>query len=238
MQRPKQPRQGDDDKLELLAGDRPSDASSTAWLVGQGVHHLYSAGKEGELAYQNAIELLRDRKDAVEMITQLVQRTTSAELPLRWSFLYVLGDVADQAAADLLVRLAVEPLPEGARQKGCEGPHDAEILVRTMAVEALQQVATRHPEAAGHLLKIISERPARPILIEAVKAAGDLGLKEKLRDILQAEDHWILDIRKAPTEEIAAQPPRKDRDERASTPPRLASLSTAPSITVYPHKED
>jgi hypothetical protein len=38
-------------------------------------------------------------------------------------------------------------------------------------------------------LKVIS---TRPVLIEAVKAAIQLGLKDQVRELLPKEDHWIL----------------------------------------------
>jgi len=56
-------------------------------------------------------------------------------------------------------------------------------------------------------------------LIEAVKAAKDLGLKDKLLEILPTDDHWILDIRQARIEEISVDPERKDSNERGFTPP-------------------
>jgi hypothetical protein len=106
-----------------------------------------------------------------------------------------------------------------------------------MAVYALHRIAQRHPEASEGLLKVVSARPARPILIEAVKVAGELGLREKIRDILPKEDHWILDIRRARTEEVFAEPERKDGEERGFTPPKTGSLYTAPKASSCAGKE-
>ena len=87
------------------------------------------------------------------------------------------------------------------------------------------------------LLKIVSERPARPILIEAVKVASELGLKEKVLELLPNEDHWILDIRRARTEEVFAEPERQDGKERGFTPPKTGALYTAPSTVCCTRKE-
>jgi hypothetical protein len=42
------------DCLEGEAGNRPFDVSATAWMIGQGVRYLNTAGKEGELAYHGS----------------------------------------------------------------------------------------------------------------------------------------------------------------------------------------
>lgn len=227
---------GRSDSFELVAGDRPFDASATAWLVGEAVRHLHRAGEEATLAYQHVTEVLRGRDDAVETLARLSHEAGRGDTPLRWSVLFVLGDVGDQSAGDLLVGVATERLPE-AERGGCEGPRDAELLVRTMAVEALQRIAGRHPEVAEHLLKIVAERPARPVLIEAVKAAGDLGLTERVRGLVPAADHWILDIRRARIDEVQAEPERKDGNERGFTPPILQSRATAPAVGCCPPME-
>jgi hypothetical protein len=107
-----------------------------------------------------------------------------------------------------------------------------------MAVHALQRVTRRHPEVSEQLLKIVSEKPARPILIEAVKVANELGLKEKVRDVLPKEDHWILDIRRARTEEFFAEPEREDGKERGFTPPKTGLQYTAPQVACLTRKEE
>jgi hypothetical protein len=156
---------------------------------------------------------------------------------LRWNLLYILGDVGDASAAEFLVRTALKPLPEARQDEGCEGTRDVEMLVSTMAVHAIRRVAERHPETSEHLLKVIAERPARPILIEAVKLAGGLGLKEKIGELLPQEEHWILDIRQARTEEIHAEPEREDGKERGFTPPQRGIQYTAPQTGCCTEKE-
>jgi hypothetical protein len=141
----------------------------------------------------------------------------------------VLGDAGDRGAADFLVHVALTRLPETRPEAGCESDRDMEILVGTMAIHALRNVAGRHPEVAEHVLKVVSARPVRPLLVEAVKVAGELGLKDRVREVLPKDDHWMLDIRKARTEEFFAEPDRQDGRERGFTPPRSGALYTAPS---------
>lgn len=229
---------GGGDSLEVNAGSRQFDMSSTAWLLGQAVRYLNTANKDGELAYTRIVEVLRRcSNDLLEAVNGIFRQVKSGDSSMRWNLLYVVGDVGDGSAADFLVRAALKPLPEAKEDGGCESDRDMEMLVCTMAVHALQRLARRYPEVSEYLLKIISERPARPILIEAVKVANELGLKEKVQSLLPKEDHWILDIRRARTEEFFAEPERQDGKERGFTPPKSGSLYTAPSALCCTRKE-
>lgn len=229
---------GDSDRLEVNAGSRYFDRSATAWLLGQAVRYLNTEDKEGEFAYTRVAELLRRcSNDLLENVSGLFQQLKSGDTALRWNLLYVVGDVGNKDAADFLVRAALKQLPETKEDVGCETDRDMEMLVSTMAVHALQKVASRYPEVSEAVLKVVSAKPAQPILIEAVKAANELGLKDKVRDLLPREDHWILDIRKARTQEVFAEPEREDGKERGFTPPKSGSLYTAPGAGCCTRKE-
>jgi len=231
MECPTQSGQDGSDRFERLTGDRPFDSSAVAWLVGEGVRYLHAASAEGELAYRRVVELLGQSPEAVKTIVGLSRRVSPDDAGLRWSLLYLLGEIGDRNAAEFLVRAAMDPLPDEERRQACETVRDVEILVRTMAVEALWRVATRHPETGELVLQLISQRPARQILIEAVKAAVELGLRDKVVEILPREDHWMLDIRKVKAEELAAEPERQDSKERSFTPPRSRCDVTTPAVT-------
>jgi len=221
---------GGSDSLEVKAAIRPFDKSATAWLLGQAVHHLNSADKEGEFSYTRVVEVLRRcSDDLLDTVHDIFLQMKGGDTTLRWNLLYVLGDAGDRRAADFLVHAALKPLPERTDAEGCESDRDIEMLVSTGAIHALHRVATRHPDAADLVLKIVAERPARPILIEAVKVAGQLGLVEKVRQLLPKEDHWMVEIRQARTQEVFADPEREDGKERGFTPPKSGSLYTAPS---------
>jgi hypothetical protein len=151
--------------------------------------------------------------------------------------LYVLGDVGDEHAAEFLVAAALNPVPDARPDAGCESDRDMEILVSTMAVHALHRVATRHPKMADDVLKVVSATPARPILIEAVKVAVDLGLRERVLPLLAKDDHWMIDIRRVRPQELFADPEREDGKERGFTPPKSGPLYTAPSVVRCVPKE-
>ena len=219
------------DCLEIDGQVSPFENSSNAWLVGQAVRYLNTAGKGGELGYRRTVELLqRDSKEVLGTVTELFQQLKSGDAPLRWSLLYVLGDTGDNSSAEFLTHRALKQLPEPREDEGCEGSRDTEMLISTMAVHAIQKVAERYPEVSEYLLKIVSERPSRPILIEAVKVASDLGLRDQVQELLPEDERWILDIRRARTEELYAEPEREDGLERGFTPPRSGEHYTAPQV--------
>lgn len=220
------------DRLEAGNHSRPFEGSAAAWLLGQAVRALNTSDKEGEQAYARAVDVLRHcgGSDVLDTVRGLVKQLRGGDSSLRWNLLYVLGDSGDASAADFLVRTALSPLPDVREAVGCETERDMEMLVATGAVLALKNVATRHQEVAEHLLKVVGERPARPILIEAIKAAGELGLREKVQHILPKDDHWMLDIRRARVQELDANPERENGKERSFTPPKSGSLYTAPHV--------
>ena len=219
------------DSLEQGAVSRPFDGSATAWLLGQAVRYLNTADKEGEAAYTRVVEVLRRCSgDVLETVQGIFRQAKGGDSTLRWNLLYVVGDVGDERAVDFLVSTALNALPEAREGIGCETDRDMEILVSTMAIHGLHRVATRHPNAADAVLKVISAKPARPLLVEAVKVAVDLGLKERVQQLLTKEEYWILDIRRAHAQEFFADPEREDGKERGFTPPKSGELYTAPSV--------
>lgn len=221
---------GGSDNLDVVSGPRQFDRSATAWLLGQAVRYLNSADTEGEVAYARTAELLRRcGSDLVETVSGIFRRVQGGDSSLRWSLLYVIGDAGDGSSADFLVQVALRQLTERPRELGCESDRDMDILVGTMAIHALHKVAGRHAEVAEEVLKIVSARPARELLIEAVKVGGELGLQDRLRELLPDDDHWMLDVRKVRPAELFAEPEREDGTERGFTPPRFGELYTAPS---------
>lgn len=230
---------GGSDGLEIKAAIRPFDRSATGWLLSQAVRHLNTADKQGQFEYSRVTEVLRRcSDDLLQTVHGIFAQVKAGDTTLRWSLLYIVGDVGDGSAADFLVHCALQPLPERHDAEGCESDRDMEMLVATQAVHALHQLATRHPQAADQVLKIVAERPARQILIEAVKVASELGLKERVQHVLPKEDHWILDIRRARARELFAEPERENGKERGFTPPRSGSLYTAPRVGCCTVKEN
>jgi hypothetical protein len=201
--------------------------SAHSWLVHHAVRCLNSTNQEDEAVYKYVIELLSRNESSTEII-QLVRSAPQADSMLRWNLLYILGDTGDQKAAKWLAEFILRQLPE--KGEGCEGPRDIELLLRTMAIESLQKIAKRDAEISNLFLHVISQNPHRGILIEAVKAAVELGLRDKLLQTLSKEHHWILELRKTRVEELRAESGRTDSKERDFTPPKSPSEFFTPTI--------
>jgi hypothetical protein len=218
------------DSLELIVPEPSILRTPTLWLVYQAFELLNTEGKAAEVAYRQVAELLRGRDDAVDALFGVLRSAPTEDVGQRWCALYVVGDVGDKSAAKRLARVVLESLPKPCREEdGCEGPRDSELLIRTMAVEALQSVAERHEKAGELVLELITERPARPVLIELVKAARALKLTAKAGELLRKKDKWMLDIAIQPAEEVMAQPERGDDTVLGYTPPSMKSVRDAPA---------
>ena len=224
------------DCLEQEKGRQWFGGSETQWLIGQALRHLNGAEPSDERSYQYVIALLREHKAGVDTLTQLAH-DTAADPTLRWNLLHVLGDAGDATSAKVLVEIALERLPERQRV-GCEGPYDTELLNRSMAVHAIAAVARRHENAADGLLRIVEARPDRTVLIEAVKAAVELGHRERVHGLLAENDRWILDLKRVSYREVNADPEREDGKEVGFVPPRQRALHTSPQACGCSSKED
>jgi len=230
--------QSSGDALEVVKGSHLFGESATGWVLGEAVRHLNSADKEGEASYQRTVEQLRKcGDDLVETVNGLSRQAGLGGSDLRWSLLYVMGDAGKANAAQFLVASALEKLPERNPDEGCESVRDSEMLVRTMAIQAIGSVAKRYPEVAEAVLEVVKAQPARPLLIEAVKVAVELGLRDQVRTVLSEKEHWILDIRRAHVQEVFANPEREDGKERSFTPPKFGMHYTAPKVACCTTKE-
>lgn len=227
------------DSLEFIQGIRPFDHSPSAWLLGEAVRFLNTAGKEGEFQYSRIVEILRCcAGDLLETVTNVFHQVKGGDASLRWNLLYILGDAGDEHAADFLCKAVLRQLPERRDETCCESERDLEVLVATGAVHALHKLTNRYPNAAELILKIIAERPARPILVETVKVVLELDLKERVIDLLSKDDHWILDLRRVRPQELFVEPEREDGMERRFTPPKYGGFYTAPKATCCHSKEN
>jgi len=86
--------------------------------------------------HRRLVELLRRRADLLEETRAMFDRLGRNNPMLRWSMLYALSDIIDERAPEFLTDVALSPLPEG-DPKHCQSVRDTEVLVHTMAIEAL-----------------------------------------------------------------------------------------------------
>jgi hypothetical protein len=166
-------------ELDVHCLDQSADSATTDWLITQAVLHANPVDETCE----RLVELLRERHDAVAGLVALVRCTPRDRTPLRATAVRLLGALEDPSAAEFLALIASEPLGD----PGAAPPHRArtnELRIRRMAVEALLRIAERHASASESLLRVVETCPLRPILIEALKAASELGLNARVRQLL------------------------------------------------------
>lgn len=225
-------RQGD--CLEARPIDSLLGQTASGWLIEQAIVCLNDADECSAHRYRQIIEILGDRKDSVQAVMQLAQTVDRSDVPLRWSLLYVLGEIGDPDAARFLLRTAVEPLPGRHEHEGCEGPRDNELLIRIMAIEAFENIAGRFANIAERVVEAIDKKVDRAVLIEVVKIAVRLGLRERIEQMLEADDRWILDLRTVKFSELDAVIERGDSSERGFTPPVMQNEYSSPQSRYVP----
>jgi hypothetical protein len=115
-----------------------------------------------------------------------VTPTPASEESLRWNLLFVAYELADPKAADFLLRTAIGYATSRSQRPGTAPIQEDELAVRLLAVDALYEIARRHPSVRGHLLELIAARPHQAVLRAAQKAARDLHLSELANQVL----HW------------------------------------------------
>ncbi|QCU72530.1 hypothetical protein E5843_14465 [Luteimonas yindakuii] len=226
---------GPRDYVQVEDGRRWVADSKTQWLAAQAIRHLNGAGREDEAYYAHAVALLREQEDAADALVRLAHQTVG-DPTLRWNLLHLLGDAGNASSAGYLVEAAIERLPERSRE-GCEGPFDTELLNRTMAVHAIAAIATREREVAGQLLRIVEANPERAVLVEAVKAAADAGLQDRVRELLPQEHHWMLDLKRVNHQQVQADPGRKDEVDGRFRPPAQDAARQVPQACGFTRKE-
>jgi hypothetical protein len=118
-----------------------------------------------------------------------VKPTPLGEESLRWNLLFVAYELADPRAADFLLRTAIGYAASRSAGLAPAPVEQDELAVRLLAVDALYEIARRHPSVRGHLLELIAARPHQAVLRAALKAADDLHLRDLARQVLQWRRH-------------------------------------------------
>jgi hypothetical protein len=216
-----------DDKLTQRTVEA-AETSPTGWLIQQSVATVHQ-GDEGAAVRRRLDELLHSRADLVDETRVMFGRLGRNDPMLRWTVLYALSEVLDERAAEFLAGVALSPLPDD-DPRACETVRDSEVLVHTMAIEALRRIASRVPDVSKYLLQIVSAQPAQPLLVEAVKACRSLGLADAVKSRLAGESYWMLDLRQAAPTELAVKVERRDDRKAMPSAPRKPFGTSKPKI--------
>ncbi len=138
----------------------------------------------------------------------------------RWAVVYVLGQLNDEAALDLLEREALRQLPERKKQPGvCETPLDAEELVVIMAIETLGTLARAGVGAATDvLLRVVEQQDRRSLRRPAVSAllAVDPVMHDRVMGLLPQHEHHLLSLREALESDVTVEVDKRNEKRRPS----------------------
>jgi hypothetical protein len=204
---------------------RVFDESRTAWLVGEAVRLLNAGDDEARADYRRAVELLADTGEAAATVRAILSNVRHEDVPLRWSLLYVLSDTGDTRAISLFSDIAASEVPRVDRTS-CESPRDGEVLVRTMAIEALARLAA-DPGAIEGLFLVLQRQSEPALRAEAVKALR--GHDDRVSELLGDDERWMLDLKRREFEELTVEFEVGAATDRKPTVPRLSEHHTAPS---------
>jgi len=206
-----------DDQLEVgpsRAGLDYATGSEVGELVAQTVVTLMAAsGADAEQAYQENLDLLRERADdAVAAVGAQYDALEEDQYSERWSVIQLLTDLRHATSVRLLGDVLRRPIPPERSPDPAHGLSTVgeEIIIRTTAVEALARLAADGDSAAKDLLlaqtrhEVFSVRRAA---VQGIADSGDAGLLERARQALRGSDdarlleYRRLDVRSAPQAE-------------------------------------
>ncbi len=206
-----------DDQLEVGPSRRGLDYgtdSEVGELVAQTVVTLMTAsGANAEQAYQENLDLLRERADdVVATVGAQYDALEEDQYPERWSMIQLLNDLRHTASVRVLGDVLRRPIPPERSLDPAHGLSTGgeEIIIRTTAVEALARLAADGDSAAKDLLLAQISHKAfsvRRAAVQGVADSGDTDLLERVRRALRGSDdarlleYRRLDVRSAPQAE-------------------------------------
>jgi len=114
-----------EDSFEIVEPEPVILHTPTLWLIGQAFELLNAASEAAAVACAHVVQLLKCRDDALDTLTKVLRSSPAEDIGLRWNALYLVGEIGDRSAADLLYRVAVEDIPKSCEDvKACESPRD------------------------------------------------------------------------------------------------------------------
>jgi hypothetical protein len=202
------------------------------WLVGQVLATLHSDCDDSKQAHQQSLQMLAKMDDAAKAIGQLVHNAPENDHSLKWALLYILSGLKREDAADVFLRVAAEPVRgEEFYGKGCETARSGEILVRTMAIEGLADLAKANKQFIEYLWKLLDAQAERPLRVEIVKAilAIDPDSIGRIKEMLPKDLHFALELKQVKADSLAVEFDGKPM-ENLRIAPLLGSKNASPLV--------
>jgi hypothetical protein len=133
--------------------------------------------------------------------------------------------------APLLVDAAVRDLPEITQATACEAVEDDRILVSEMAVEGLERLTRKEPEAAiAALMEVVERQPHVAVRTAAVQAILSVrpDAEAEVARLLPDDQLYVLQARRVAVEQLSATPERVTPKRSGRRSPRLDSDTNTP----------
>jgi hypothetical protein len=199
------------DFFELLPPVTFPTRNEISRIVRHAIQLMHTVGEDAEREYEQSVRRLR--AEAVEAAAEIARslHVFSHDLAMRWSLLYLLGDVRHAACVDVLAPEAKRELGQRVSQPGaCVQRVDFEEIVCVMAIEALGRLASDGDvRALDVLVDVVATQDRRSLRRPAAVA-----------ELLPAEDRYVLDLREATTADLVIPPPEQpQRKKRGSHSP-------------------
>jgi hypothetical protein len=212
------------DFFELLPPVTFPTRNEISRIVRHAIQLMHTVGEDAEREYEQSVRRLR--AEAVEAAAEIARslHVFSHDLAMRWSLLYLLGDVRHAACVDVLAPEAKRELGQRVSQPGaCVQRVDFEEIVCVMAIEALGRLASDGDvRALDVLVDVVATQDRRSLRRPAAVAVIDAEprLRSRIAELLPAEDRYVLDLREATTADLVIPPPEQpQRKKRGSHSP-------------------
>lgn len=223
------PQLKNDDQLEVQQSTRaqnsPESTTGSHSLARTAIAQMSGTGPNAEDVYQATVqELAADPQAAVSAIAEMYGATPEDQYTERWSQIHLLSELSTPAALAVFEDLLSTPIPpEKMPGMVVYSTVGEETIIRTTAVEGIAKIAARGNNDALEMLRKYVQHESFSVRRAAIQTYIEIvgpESREELRASLPAEDHFILDIRRANVQEIPqARPERSNADTLDQAPP-------------------
>lgn len=219
------------DRLQVRTRDTKRNPTEDERRLLEAIARVHFTDEGGASAYQESLSELRERPDEVRKAVTDLQLSTPSDHNFHWTLYYVLADLELLELSPMLVDAAVRDLPEITEASGCETVEADEVLVAAMAVEGLERLARKEPEAGiGALIEVVERQPHVAIRTAAVQAILSVrpGAEPEIARLLPDDQLYVLEARRVSVEQLSASPERETPKRSGIRSPKLSSDADMP----------
>jgi hypothetical protein len=227
----KRPEVKETDSLEVRSRSSKRRPSEARGRLAEAIERVHFTNESGRAAYRKALGALRQKPEELRATVTEWELSAPNDHNLHWTLYYILADLELPELAPMFVDAAARDLPETTETTACETIDDDKILVSVMAVEALERLAGEDPEVAtGALMEVIERQSHVAVRAAAVQALLRIhpDAERDVADRLPDDQRYLVEARRAPVEQLFANPERTVPKRAVHRAPKLQSDTNAP----------